>query len=267
MTDLLQREDEIRDYFSRPGTVSAWWHPEKSAAKHFFVHELRIFDLLVRDILSEQPALTEESVLDVGTGRGRFAIRLGQLGFGHITGIDLSEEMLSLARENASQQGLEVRFQRDSAESLETVADGSVSLICLMQTFDHIPNTGAALQAVFRKLKPNGILIGTFINQESLYGILFNVYRRLFGSSAMIAQVFAPSEFIRVLQHNGLSLQNLVGVELLNLPHDRIAILRWVLLPFYLIGRIENALFPNGYRAPLLARHSIEVIFLAQRSG
>lgn len=266
MTDLLRREDEIRDYFSRPGTVSAWWHPEKSPARHFFAHELRIFDLLVRDILLERPALKNENVLDVGTGRGRFAIRLGQLGFRHITGIDLSEEMLCFARENASKQGLEVQFRRDSAESLETVADNSVSLICLMQTFDHIPDTGAALQAVFRKLKPEGLLIGTFINQESLYGILFDLYRRFSGRSKMIAQVFAPFAFNRALQHNGLSLQHLVGVELLNLPHDRIAILRWVLLPFYLMGRIENALFPKGYHAPLLARHSIEVIFLARRS-
>ncbi len=264
MTDLISRGDEIRDYFSRPGTVSSWWNPESSPARHFFAHEMRVFDLLVRDLISEQPALLDGPVLDVGTGRGRFAIRLAQLGFKRILGVDLSEEMLSYSRDNAFRLGLEIQFRKDSAESLETVADNSISLISLMQTFDHIPNTNAALDTVFRKLKPGGVLIGTIINQDSLYGILFRLWR-LFGRSKMIAQVFAPPAFARILESHGFRLQRLAGIEFLNLPHDRIGWLRPILFPFYLIGRAESKLFPHGYHIPFVAQHCIEVMFIARR--
>lgn len=59
-------------------------------------------------------------VLDIGTGSGCIAISLAKnLPYAKVTGIDISESALSLARENARENGAEVRFIEADALSLE----------------------------------------------------------------------------------------------------------------------------------------------------
>ena len=100
---------------------------------------------------------------------------MADMGFTDVTGVDLSEEMLSIARHRAAERGLSIRFRYDEAEHLESIDDNSVGAISVMEAFDHIPDTRAALRAVHRKLRPGGILIGTVVNARSFYGLLFAV--------------------------------------------------------------------------------------------
>lgn len=254
------RGDQVREYFRQKGTVSKWWDPERDALKHFFLHEIRIFDSLVKNLPKDI------TVLDVCTGRGRFAIRLAELGFKHVEGVDISKEMLSLAFKTCAERGVSVNFKFDEAEKLQTIEDGTVSVICLMDAFDHIPDTRATLRTILTKLRSDGMLIGTFVNSNSLYGLLFSMYQRLFGHSKMIAQVFSPGEFRQHLKNSGFTLDQLIGIEIFNLPHSRIPIFRWLLLPFRILGRIEGMLF-NGYKTPLLAHLSVMIIFVAKRNN
>lgn len=259
MTDgsLRARADEVHDYFRRPGTVSAWWDPENDAAKHFLQRSEAVFRDMIREVPRDAP------VVDVGTGRGRFAILTAEMGFGDVTGVDLSEEMLSIARRRAAERGLTIRFRCDEAETLASIADNSVRVVSLMEAFDHIPDTQAALQAIHRTLRPGGILIGTVVNARSLYGLLFAVYRALFGRRSMIAQTFSPSEFAGHLKATGFVLERRVGIQLLNLPHTRLPLLRWALSPFRLLGRIE-AYLVGDYQGRL-SGWCTTVVFVARR--
>jgi 2-polyprenyl-3-methyl-5-hydroxy-6-metoxy-1,4-benzoquinol methylase len=259
MTDgsLRARADEVRDYFRRPGTVSTWWDPENDAAKHFLRRSEAVFSNLIREIPRDVP------VLDVGTGRGRFAILAAEVGFTEVTGVDLSEEMLSIARRRADERGVTIRFRCDEAETLASVADDSVGIVSLMEAFDHIPDTRAALQAIHRTLHPGGILIGTFVNARSLYGLLFAVYRALVGRRGMIAQTFSPRVFARHLEATGFVIERQVGIQLLNLPHTRLPLLRWLLSPFRLLGRIE-AYMVGDYQGRL-SGWCTSVVFAARR--
>lgn len=57
--------------------------------------------------------------LDIGTGKGHFAVYLARLGFS-VTGIDLSENMIFCARQNAAEHSLDIDFQTGDAEKLES---------------------------------------------------------------------------------------------------------------------------------------------------
>ena len=61
-------------------------------------------------------------VLDIGTGPGFFTIILEELGFNSITGVDVSEKMLEVARENIQKYGKEnssIQLLQMDAQNLE----------------------------------------------------------------------------------------------------------------------------------------------------
>jgi len=101
-----------------------------------------------------------ERVLDLGSGTGHPAIsaaqRVGPTGL--VTGVDLAEEMLEVARRKAAKLGLkQVEFRRSDIASLSFETghfDAVTSRFCLM----FHPELDRTLQEVYRVLKPGGRL-------------------------------------------------------------------------------------------------------------
>jgi len=86
-------------------------------------------ETVVERCLSLLRGLTSPAVLDVGTGSGAIALAIADEHAGaRVTAIDVSEEALALARENAAANGLAVAFERrDLRDGLGTGYDLVVS--------------------------------------------------------------------------------------------------------------------------------------------
>jgi predicted TPR repeat methyltransferase len=111
----------------------------------------------IAEILGEQLPDTQATVLDVGCGTGLTCRLLAQRGFSQLDGIDLSREMIEVARERGIYRNL---LQGDVNEplQLETASyDGVVS----SGTFTHGHVGPAPLDEIFRVLKPGGVLACT----------------------------------------------------------------------------------------------------------
>lgn len=106
-------------------------------------------------------SLTEgETVVDLGSGGGLdvflAAQRVGPTG--QAIGIDMTEEMIALARENAKKMALDnVTFHRAEIEAMP-LADESVDCVISNCVLVLIPDKLAAFQEIFRVLKPGGRL-------------------------------------------------------------------------------------------------------------
>ncbi|GAA1028655.1 hypothetical protein GCM10009557_14410 [Virgisporangium ochraceum] len=101
-----------------------------------------------------------EVVLDLGSGGGLDAIvaarRVGPEG--HVFGLDMSDEMLSLARANSAKAGLtNVAFLRGDMESIP-LPRASVDVIISNCVVNLVPDKGRALAEAFRVLRPGGRL-------------------------------------------------------------------------------------------------------------
>ena len=66
--------DETKDYFRQPDTVTQWWFPE-DPAHPLYAH----FQAQQRWVLAQAP-WAGQRVLDVSTGKGRFAINFARAG-------------------------------------------------------------------------------------------------------------------------------------------------------------------------------------------
>ena len=99
-----------------------------------------------------------ERVLDLGSGAGTDSLVAAQMvgEDGHVTGIDMTPEMLAKARVAAAEMGVaNVEFVESEAEQLP-FADASFDVVISNGVIDLIPDKDAVFAEIFRVLRPGG---------------------------------------------------------------------------------------------------------------
>jgi ubiquinone/menaquinone biosynthesis C-methylase UbiE len=101
-----------------------------------------------------------QTVLDVATGTGQPALTIAKIigPNGKVIGVDLSPEMLEVAKEEAASQGLTnvVDFQVVKDESLSIFSDNTFDSVVCRNGLMFMPDPVKALKAFLRVLKPGG---------------------------------------------------------------------------------------------------------------
>ncbi len=253
----------ISDYFAQPGTVSEWWTPDSGPLQFHYDAEVQV----LRDHV---PAAEDSRVLDVGTGRGRFGADFARRGC-RVTGVDLNPDMLEIAREAARSRGIEQRFvlEPGSAEDLSRFPDRSFDAVLCMELFDHLPDLARALEEMHRVLRPGGHFAFTYVPNESLYGMLGNVYRwlraRTRPAELMISRTYRQGEIRGLLAAAGFAPADFYGIGILCLnAQTRLFEGSVVSRALQALARAEASRWPY-YAKPALARHGAHVVGVARR--
>ena len=251
-------DDEVTDYFSKPGTVSEWWTPESGPLAFHYAAEIQA--------LADEFAIDSSwRVLDVGTGPGRFGAFFAERGC-RVTGVDLNPDMLEIARSTAQRRGVADRFDvvKASAEDLSSFGEGEFDVVLCMELFDHLPHLDRALAEMRRRLKPDGHFLFTYVPSESIYGGLGNVYRRLLAAfkpgDRMISRTYSLRDVRSQLESSGLRLEDYWGVGVLCVnAQTRLLGSNALVRALTAIARAESSRWPY-YRKPWLARHGAHVV-------
>src|SRR5581483_666324 len=120
-----------------------------------------LFQAPAADLIQLAELRQGEAVLDAGTGPGTAALLAASkvAPTGSVVGVDLSEEMLAIARQRAASKGLSVEFVRGDVEALE-FPEGSFDVVvsnCGLGTTD----PAHSLPSIRRVLKPGGRFVMT----------------------------------------------------------------------------------------------------------
>jgi demethylmenaquinone methyltransferase/2-methoxy-6-polyprenyl-1,4-benzoquinol methylase len=110
---------------------------------------------VMRIVRRSQP----KSIMDVATGTGDLAIAMAKRVEGaHILGVDLSEEMLQVARTKIKRLGLEERIEvsKGDAENLSFVASDSIDAATVAFGVRNFENLEGGLSEIYRTLKSGG---------------------------------------------------------------------------------------------------------------
>ena len=124
-------------------------------------------------------------ILDIGTGAGFFAILLSQIGH-HVTGIDMSGDMIREAKINSFALGCRADFRQMNAMELDFAAESFDAVITRNLTWT-LPDVMEAYQEWHRVLKPSGVLLNfdsdcglaTFSRQGSQANVHANLTEQL----------------------------------------------------------------------------------------
>lgn len=111
--------------------------------------------------------LPHSRVLDAGTGTGRYALKLARNG-AHVTAIDISPEMLAVAKNVAQKKGLEIDFLFASLEESIPLDEDKFDLVVCALTLTHIPNMHNVMQEFYRVLKKEGHLLITDFHPDGV---------------------------------------------------------------------------------------------------
>ena len=110
-------------------------------------------------------------ILDAGCGTGNFSIKLCKMGC-KVTGIDISEDMLAIARNKVRQGGLNAIFYKMDIYHLN-FPDNYFDGIYSMAAFEFIHQPQEAYNELYRVLKPGGKLLIGAINRNSAWGKMY----------------------------------------------------------------------------------------------
>ena len=113
----------------------------------------RIYDVVTK--LIARPGETLD-VADIGCGPGAQSMVWALAGH-RVSGLDVNEGLLELARQRSAEAGLEIEFRAGTAEALP-YADASVDVCLAPELLEHVPNWQVCLREFARILKPGGVM-------------------------------------------------------------------------------------------------------------
>lgn len=136
-----------------------WWDRggEYAALHHINPQRVRFID----DCAS---GLNGKSVLDVGCGGGILAEAMAVRG-ARVTGIDMGETALSVARAHGKQSGLDIGYHQATVESFEIRPAGGYDVVTCMELLEHVPSPESVITACAGLLRPGGNLVIATLNR------------------------------------------------------------------------------------------------------
>jgi len=201
---------------ARFGKLAArWWDPDGESRP---LHDLNpVRAAYVADRLNLRGA----RVADVGCGGGLLSEALAKAG-ARVTGIDLGEKVIEIARLHMHESrletpNLEIDYRVQSSADLAAAQPESFDAVCCMELIEHVPDPAALVGDLVRMLKPGGVLVMSTLNRTpAAFGaaILGAEYlmRMLPRGTHHYAQFLKPSELGRLMRHAGLEVDDVSGL-------------------------------------------------------
>lgn len=192
--------------------ASRWWDPDSEFKPLHAINPLRL-----DWILSYTGSLAGKQVLDVGCGGGILSESLAQSG-ADVTGIDLAERSLKIARLHSLESGVPVKYEMISAEDMAGQHPGRFDVVTCMEMLEHVPDPGSIIAACAKLVKPGGWVFFSTLNRNPksfLFAIVGAEYLlRLIPKGTHSYEGFIkPSELISSARRSGLDALALKGLE------------------------------------------------------
>ena len=110
-----------------------------------------------------------ELVLDISCGTGNYSLELKRRG-ARVIGLDISSEMLSIAKRKAEKEGLKIDFIRADA-AMPPFKDNSFDLITSILILEFADKPDKMIEGWKNLLKPDGRIVIGFLNRYSLWAL------------------------------------------------------------------------------------------------
>jgi len=140
--------------------ASRWWDPESEFKPLHDINPLR-----VDYIESRSGKLSAKKILDIGCGGGILAEAMALKG-ASVTGIDMAEMSLKVAKLHLHESELDIDYQLITAEEYAQQNAGEFDIVTCLEMLEHVPDAASIVAAAASLLKPDGHLFFSTINRN-----------------------------------------------------------------------------------------------------
>ncbi|WP_332610507.1 bifunctional 2-polyprenyl-6-hydroxyphenol methylase/3-demethylubiquinol 3-O-methyltransferase UbiG [Achromobacter sp. ESBL13] len=192
--------------------ASRWWDPESEFKPLHAINPLRL------EWIQECAGnLAGRKVLDVGCGGGILAEAMARCG-AEVTGIDLADKSLKVARLHGLESGVKVEYRKVPVEELAVEQPGQYDVVTCMEMLEHVPDPASIVRACSTLVKPGGWVFFSTLNRNAkafLFAIIGAEYvlRLLPRGTHSYDQFIKPSELSAAARAAQLEPISMRGME------------------------------------------------------
>lgn len=191
--------------------AARWWDPTSEFKPLHDINPLRL------DYIDRHANLAGKYVLDIGCGGGILAESMAQRG-AKVTGIDMGEAPLAVAKLHLLESGAEVDYHRATAEEFADKHPEMFGIVTCMEMLEHVPDPARVVEACARLVKPGGHIFFSTINRNPksyLFAIIGAEYvlHLLPKGTHDYSKFIRPSELAAWTRHAGLRAREIIGMS------------------------------------------------------
>ncbi|ANO51469.1 bifunctional 2-polyprenyl-6-hydroxyphenol methylase/3-demethylubiquinol 3-O-methyltransferase UbiG [Woeseia oceani] len=198
--------------------AARWWDPNGEFRPLHQINPLRL------DYIRQRAPLQGLRVLDIGCGGGILAESMAAAG-AVVTGIDMAEGPLTVARLHQAETGISVDYQQSTAEAFAEAHPASFDVVTCLEMLEHVPAPDAVINACATLVKPGGHVFLSTINRNPkafLFAIVGaeHLLRLLPAGTHEYQKFIKPSELDSWARDAMLELQSSIGLHYNPLTHE-----------------------------------------------
>lgn len=190
--------------------ASRWWDKNSEFKPLHDINPLRA------NWIDNLAPVAEKKVLDVGCGGGILAEALAQRG-AQVTGIDMGDAPLGVAKLHQLESGLSIDYQKSTAEDYAQQHESAFDIVTCLEMLEHVPDPSSVVQACAKMVKPGGHVFFSTINRNHkafLFAIIGAEYllRLLPRGTHEYAKFIRPSELANWSREADLQVNQMTGL-------------------------------------------------------
>ena len=190
--------------------ASRWWDRNSEFKPLHDINPLRV------GFIDRIAHLAEKKVVDIGCGGGILSESMAIRG-AQVTGIDMGEAPLKVAKLHGLESGVKVNYQRITAEELAELHPESFDIVTCMEMIEHVPDPSSVIRACAALVKPGGYVFLSTLNRNPK-SYLFAIV----GAERLLKLVpqgthdfnkfVKPAELAGWVRDSGLTLKEMTGL-------------------------------------------------------
>jgi 2-polyprenyl-6-hydroxyphenyl methylase/3-demethylubiquinone-9 3-methyltransferase len=188
-----------------------WWDPQSEFRPLHDINPLRL------DYIDGRAGgLGAKRVVDVGCGGGILSEAMCRRG-ADVTGLDLSEKALKVARLHALESGVAIDYRLQGVEDFAAANAGMFDVVTCMEKLEHVPEPAQTVAACAQLVRAGGLAVFSTINRNPksyLFAVIGAEYvlRLLPRGTHEYARFIRPSELCRHTRNAGLDTVEVIGM-------------------------------------------------------